>query len=166
MNFAGIEYLPAVAVICTALLLFLHSTCLAEKSFEIYHCQRKKVIAGDRKRIVIKEILIITAVMLFLSRFLNPSLESSRVKSRQRALMFLLPLMSAGACCQRMRPHRLDRAKRGIKWIAESLSGDRIGLMVFAGDAFLLCPLTNDIGAFMSFLILQGLILLIYRGLI
>ena len=37
-------------------------------------------------------------------------------------------------------------------WIVESLQGDRVGLILFSGDAFLQCPLTNDYGAFMMFL--------------
>jgi Ca-activated chloride channel family protein len=49
-------------------------------------------------------------------------------------------------------PTRLERAKSAIRLIAESLKGDKIGLIIFAGDAFIQCPLTNDIGAFTMFL--------------
>ena len=49
-------------------------------------------------------------------------------------------------------PSRLEKAKSAIRVITESLQGDRIGLLIFAGDAFLQCPLTNDVEAFMMFL--------------
>lgn len=45
-------------------------------------------------------------------------------------------------------PNRLSRAKLAILDFVDQLSGDRIGLMPFAGSAFLLCPLTVDYLAF------------------
>lgn len=49
-------------------------------------------------------------------------------------------------------PSRLDRAKREIKDLLPRLEGDRIGLVVFAGSAFLQCPLTTDYDALRLFL--------------
>jgi len=154
MNFAGIEYLPAVAVICTALLLFFTFYMFwRRRALKFITVSGMKVIAGDRKRIVIKEILIITAVMLSFIALLKPQFGEQPREITSEGTDVLIALdVSRSMLSKDAEPHRLDRAKRGIKWIAESLSGDRIGLMVFAGDAFLLCPLTNDIGAFMMFL--------------
>ncbi|WP_373498244.1 VWA domain-containing protein, partial [Desulfococcus sp.] len=49
-------------------------------------------------------------------------------------------------------PTRLDRAKREVYDLLGLLQGDRIGLVAFAGTAFLQCPLTLDYGAFHLFL--------------
>ncbi len=49
-------------------------------------------------------------------------------------------------------PNRLERAKNEVKKLLESLRGDRVGLVIFAGDAFLQCPLTTDYGALRLFL--------------
>ena len=49
-------------------------------------------------------------------------------------------------------PTRLQRAKWGIEELVRALDGDRIGLVGFAGDAQVLCPLTLDYGAFMMHL--------------
>lgn len=43
-----------------------------------------------------------------------------------------------------MRPNRLEVAKQEIRGSLERLKGDRIGLMAFAGEAFIQCPLTLD----------------------
>lgn len=43
-----------------------------------------------------------------------------------------------------MRPNRLEVAKQEIRGSIERLKGDRIGLMAFAGEAFIQCPLTLD----------------------
>lgn len=46
------------------------------------------------------------------------------------------------------RPSRLARAKQAIADVVETLGGDRVGLMVFAGDVSLQCPLTLSYGSF------------------
>jgi len=47
---------------------------------------------------------------------------------------------------------RLERAKREIADLLDLLEGDRIGLVAFAGTAFVECPLTLDYGAAEIFL--------------
>ncbi|MCC6671833.1 MAG: VWA domain-containing protein [Planctomycetes bacterium] len=45
-------------------------------------------------------------------------------------------------------PSRLQAARREIQVLAERVRGDRLGLVVFAGEARLLVPLTRDLGSF------------------
>ena len=47
-----------------------------------------------------------------------------------------------------VKPNRLTRAKLAIDDMARQLDGDGIGIVAFAGSAFLVCPLTLDYGAF------------------
>src|SRR5258708_27923103 len=47
-----------------------------------------------------------------------------------------------------VKPNRLTRAKLAINDMATQLDGDGIGIVAFAGSAFLVCPLTLDHGAF------------------
>ena len=47
-----------------------------------------------------------------------------------------------------VKPNRLTRAKLAINDMARQLDGDGIGIVAFAGSAFLVCPLTLDYGAF------------------
>ena len=46
-----------------------------------------------------------------------------------------------------VKPNRLERAKLAVKDLLNLLEGDRIGLIAFAGSAFVQCPLTLDYGA-------------------
>lgn len=48
--------------------------------------------------------------------------------------------------------NRLERAKNEIKKLLDELRGDRVGLVIFAGDAFIQCPLTTDYSAVRLFL--------------
>jgi Ca-activated chloride channel family protein len=47
-----------------------------------------------------------------------------------------------------VKPDRLTRAKLAIDDFTAKLDGDAVGLVAFAGDAFLVCPITLDYGAF------------------
>jgi Ca-activated chloride channel family protein len=47
-----------------------------------------------------------------------------------------------------LKPSRLARAKLAVRDLVSHLQGDRVGLVAFAGTAFLQCPLTLDYGAF------------------
>ena len=49
-----------------------------------------------------------------------------------------------------IRPNRLERVKLSISNLIGDLKGDRIGLIAFAGNAFLQCPLTLDHQAFIN----------------
>jgi len=46
-----------------------------------------------------------------------------------------------------MKPNRMEKAKQEIRGIIERLKGDRIGLIAFAGEGFIQCPLTLDYSA-------------------
>ncbi|MFZ9055978.1 MAG: VWA domain-containing protein [Flavobacteriales bacterium] len=47
---------------------------------------------------------------------------------------------------------RLALAKQSVQRIINELDGDRAGLVIFAGDAFVQCPITTDYGAIKLFL--------------
>lgn len=47
-----------------------------------------------------------------------------------------------------VRPNRLELAKMSIEELLKSLKGNQVGLIAFAGNAFLQCPSTSDYGAF------------------
>ncbi|HEX4385678.1 MAG TPA: VWA domain-containing protein [Myxococcales bacterium] len=51
-----------------------------------------------------------------------------------------------------VKPSRLERAKLEVSALLDRLKGDRVGLIVFAGDAFVQCPLTTDYSAARLFL--------------
>lgn len=60
--------------------------------------------------------------------------------------------VSASMLTEDVAPNRLARARLALARLAEARRGDRLGLVVFAGDAFLQCPLTSDRSAFRLFL--------------
>ena len=57
--------------------------------------------------------------------------------------------VSKSMMTQDVKPNRLERTKLAIKDLVKKLKGDRIGLIAFAGEAFLVCPLTVDYNGFL-----------------
>jgi len=51
-----------------------------------------------------------------------------------------------------IKPSRLERAKLELAALLDRLHGDRVGIVVFAGDAFTQCPLTTDYASAKMFL--------------
>jgi len=51
-----------------------------------------------------------------------------------------------------MKPNRIGKARQEVRGIIDRLEGDRIGLIAFAGEAFIQCPLTLDYSAAEIFL--------------
>ncbi|MFH1571003.1 MAG: VWA domain-containing protein, partial [Gemmatimonadota bacterium] len=55
--------------------------------------------------------------------------------------------VSRSMLAEDLKPNRLERARNLVGGLLDRLEGDRVGLVVFAGRAFVQCPLTLDYGA-------------------
>lgn len=60
--------------------------------------------------------------------------------------------VSKSMLCEDIKPSRIELAKLVIRMLGENLVGNRVGLVAFAGDAYILCPLTTDVGVFTLYL--------------
>ena len=60
--------------------------------------------------------------------------------------------VSRSMLAEDLKPSRLARAKQQVRELIDQFEGDRVGLIVFAGQAFVQCPLTLDYGAVDMFL--------------
>ncbi|MFO0874821.1 MAG: VWA domain-containing protein [Phycisphaerales bacterium] len=71
------------------------------------------------------------------------------VDARRRGLDVVFALdLSRSMLAEDVRPNRLERAKLIVRDVVERLPGDRVGLVGFAGDAVVACPLTLNHDAF------------------
>jgi Ca-activated chloride channel family protein len=95
-------------------------------------------------------LLALSCVILALGR---PQWGASEMEVEQAGIELIIALdISRSMMAQDVKPDRLTRAKGGISELVESLHGDRVGLVFFAGGAFAQCPLTTDYGAIRLFL--------------
>jgi len=113
----------------------------------------KGTVSGFYSRILLKEVLLLIAVIVSCIALLGPGWGDSIKEISNEGTDVLIALdVSRSMLAKDVDPSRLEKAKSAVRLIAESLQGDRIGLLIFAGDSFLQCPLTNDVEAFMMFL--------------
>ena len=101
------------------------------------------------KRRVLKSALIVAAIGTLTLALARPQygVEWSERKARGLDIVFALD-SSKSMLATDLRPTRLERAKLAILDLIARLESDRIGLVAFAGQAFLQTPPTLDYGAF------------------
>lgn len=105
------------------------------------------------KRRRTKNLLRMLALAMAILALARPQWGFKWEKVRQRGLSIIVALdTSKSMLAQDIKPNRLQQAKWGVRDLVKELKGDRIGLVAFAGDAFLQCPATIDYAAFLMML--------------
>lgn len=108
--------------------------------------QLKKSVSSDSKVAYRKFIFLCISLFLIVITLANPQFGQKREKVKsQNAEIFIALDVSQSMEASDIKPSRIARAKLLIKQITEKFSADKIGLISFAGDAYLQSPLTTDI---------------------
>ncbi|MSR44141.1 MAG: VWA domain-containing protein [Phycisphaerales bacterium] len=99
----------------------------------------------------IRAMLVIVAMMAVVLALTDPRMgtETEEVTRRGADVMFVVDV-SRSMLAEDATPSRLDRAKLFIDDAVQTMAGDRIGLVDFAGVAAMRTPLTLNYGAFMT----------------
>ena len=88
------------------------------------------------------------AILLLIFALLNPQLGAKREKAKVENIDIMIALdISNSMNARDVSPSRLERAKKFITDLIQSRKGDQIGLIFFAGSAYLQMPLTSDYAA-------------------
>jgi Ca-activated chloride channel family protein len=99
----------------------------------------------SRIRPVIKllfQILALSAAILMLAR---PQFGSRIEEVKKQGIEVIIALdVSNSMLAEDIQPNRLTRAKQAISKLVDNLENDKIGLIVFAGDAYTQIPITTD----------------------
>jgi Ca-activated chloride channel family protein len=104
-------------------------------------------VSGSRRRY--KNILLLLAVFLCFAALARPQYGFQWVEVKRKGIDLLFALdTSKSMLAEDIKPYRLKRAHLAILDFVRQLEGDRVGLMPFAGSAYLMCPLTLDYDAF------------------
>lgn len=83
----------------------------------------------------------------------NPQLGSRMEEARKEGVELMVALdVSNSMRAQDLAPNRLEHAKQAIAQLTQHLQGDRLGIVVFAGEAYVQLPITNDYDAAKLFL--------------
>ena len=100
-----------------------------------------------------RAVLLLASVVFLVLSLARPQFGTriETVRRRGQDVMVAVDL-SRSMMAEDVTPNRLDRARLSILRLIGNLDGDRIGLVAFAGDAFVQSPLTVDYTAAAMFL--------------
>jgi len=96
-------------------------------------------------RQIFKSVLLSVAFAAIVAALTRPAWNPTprEVKRKGRDVVILLDT-SRSMLAEDIKPNRLERAKIAIGDLMETIRGDRIGMITFAGSASVKCPLTQD----------------------
>lgn len=156
MKFAQVEILFALFLLPIMLIFYLwarHSRQQARDRFA--EPLKLASLSPDYSRTgrVTKAVLFLIALIFLLFAAARPQWGTHAVMLQREGLDIMIILDTSSSMeAEDMKPSRLGKAKQEIRGIVERLSGDRIGLVLFAGQSFVHCPLTLDYSAFNIFM--------------
>lgn len=102
---------------------------------------------------VIKSSLMVTGFIFVILSLAGPKIGTEVREVKRRGVDMLIALdLSASMNAEDVRPSRLAKSKFEIRRLIERLKGDRVGLVVFTGEAYLQSPMTLDYSALLLFL--------------
>ena len=91
-------------------------------------------------------------MLLIIFALARPRLSDTIRESKTEIVDILLVIdQSSSMLAQDFKPNRLEAAKEVAKKFIKDREGDRLGLIVFAGEPYIQCPLTRDINVLLEF---------------
>ena len=118
------------------------------KALRILACNEmlKKInVSVSLKKQIFKALLLIAGFISIVIALTEPKWnpQAQRIKRQGRDVCILLDT-SRSMLAEDIKPNRLERSKIAIRDLLETLGGDRIAIVTFAGNSTVKCPLTQD----------------------
>ena len=155
-RFAHIEYLYLLYLIPVLVIVYWFSHRQKSQLLNNFaNSKMHKLLLPLRSRIKggIKFAMVLTAIVFLIVAVANPQVGSKIEEVKQVGIdVYILLDVSLSMQAEDIKPNRLEMAKHEISKLIYKLRGDRIGLIVFSGDAFVQFPLTTDYSAANLFL--------------
>ena len=147
-RFAHPEYFYLMLVIPAFVVLFILSRLNRLRSLRLFGdraliAQLMPSASGNRP--FIKFTVWMLALAFIIGALAQPQFGSKLVTSKRKGVELIIALdVSNSMMAEDIKPNRLERAKRAIAKLTERLRNDKIGLIVFAGQAYVQLPITTD----------------------
>lgn len=150
-RFEHTEYLYAFAVIPFLVVFFVwvaYARQRAIRRFGDYLLVKKLIPEMSKYKHGIKFSILMAALSLMIIGWANPQWGTKKEKVKLKSVdVFIAIDISQSMLAEDISPNRLERAKKFCQSLVNELKGERIGLIVFAGNAYLQMPLTTDYAA-------------------
>jgi Ca-activated chloride channel family protein len=97
------------------------------------------------RKYLLKFVLSAVAFAAVVTAIINPQKPGAMDKVERKGIDVMIALdVSNSMLAEDIKPNRLERAKQLVNRLMEQLENDRVGLVLFAGRAYMQMPLTTD----------------------
>ena len=156
LRYDNIEYLYLlllIPIIILAIIIYSRWQKRSIKKFGDSQLIEQLMQSHSNIRKKIKHILFILSITLLIIGLSNPQIGTKMEEVKREGVDLMIAIdLSYSMMAQDIKPNRLERAKQAISRLIDKLEGDRIGLVVFAGEAYVQLPITTDYSAAKLFL--------------
>ena len=145
---ANPEYLYALLVIPALIAFFWYARIQRKKALSRFG--QKDILAVlmpnvSTTRPIVKFMVLMLALASIIVGIARPQFGSKLKTEKRKGIELIIALdVSNSMMAEDIQPSRLERAKRAISQLVDKLANDKIGLIVFAGDAYIQLPITAD----------------------
>ena len=141
-------YLYALAILPLLVLLMLGASYARKKALiRLGNPELIQRLMPERSpvRLRNKNILFLIGLFFIIIALANPQWGTKTQAVRRQSIDIIFALdISQSMMCQDIAPSRLIQAQRLCQQLIEKLSGNRLGVILFAGEAYMQVPLTTD----------------------
>ena len=156
LRYEHIEYLNflfGIPVLILIMLLYIRWKVTALALFGDRKLVKELMHSFSKRRTQIKNMLTIFIFILLIIGIANPQVGTKMEEVKREGVDLMIAIdLSNSMMAEDIKPNRLERAKLAISQLINKLQGDRIGLIVFAGEAYVQLPITTDYSAAKLFL--------------
>jgi len=125
------------------LAIFMRNNSL--RKFGDYTILKELMPEVSSRRPLFKALILCLVFISLVIAIARPQLGSKLKEVKRRGVELVIALdVSNSMLARDISPNRLERAKQAITRMVDKMSDDRIGLIVFAGDAYVQLPVTSD----------------------
>ncbi len=146
-------YLLLIPVLFTVFLLVFWWEKRTQKKFATEELLKKLSPEKSVFKPILKMIIFLIGLVFLIVSLTNPKMGTKIeiIKRQGVDIVFALDI-SKSMLAEDISPNRLEKSKQIISKIIDKLGSDRIGIIIYAGNAFPLLPITTDHGAAKMFL--------------
>jgi Ca-activated chloride channel homolog len=147
-RFANPEYLYLLLLLPVLVILYIINDIRKRKALHRFGDRDlvlKLVPEMSKTRPLLKFILQLFGVVAGIIMLTRPQFGSKIEEVKKQGIEVIIALdVSNSMLAEDIQPNRLIRAKQAIARLVDNLDNDKIGLVVFAGDAYTQLPITTD----------------------
>ncbi len=155
-RFANAEYLYFLILIPVFWVTFRVARAMSKRQLKRFGDMKilKELMPElSAARPVIKFVMYLFALSLIIIAVARPQYGTKLQEVKRKGIEIVIALdVSNSMMARDIQPNRLEKAKQAISKLVERLVNDRIGLIVFAGQAYTQIPITNDYASAKMFL--------------